>query len=299
MFFQLSFTFGQNIYIKAFGDTSSTPIIFLHGGPGYNSSTFEITTAQKLADEGYYVVVYDRRGEGRSGNNAKYNFDQTHSDLIRIIDSLNIDSANLIGHSFGGIIAVTFAEKYSTRVNSIVFVGAPVSLQESFKTIIDSCEKIYTDSNDLTNLSYIKMLKLMDTSSIMYSSYCFMHAMQNGFYSTKSPSQDAQKIYSLFKSDSVLIKNASKMGYTQPQVFLKNEAYTTLDLSMNILNLIDNGVKITGMYGKEDGLFSTKQINDLKKMIGDENILYFDNCSHSVFIDQQKLFIEGINKLTK
>jgi proline iminopeptidase len=299
IFFQISSSFGQDIYVKTFGDTSSTPIIYLHGGPGYNSSTFEITTAQKLVNEEYYVVIYDRRGEGRSGENAEYSFKQTHSDLLRIMDSLNLKSVNLIGHSFGGMVAITFAEKYKDRVSSIVLVGAPVSLQESFKTIINSCEKIYEQSNDETNLSYIKMLKAMNSTSLEYSSYCFMHAMQNGFYTPKNPTSEAKQIYELFKSDSILIKYASKMGYKQPQGFWKNEAYTTMDLSTNIIDLIKHGIKIFGMYGKEDGLYSSQQITDFKKMLGNENVLYLDNCSHNVFIDQQKIFIEGLNKWIK
>lgn len=54
------------IYSAAYGKASDPAVIFLHGGPGYNSLDFEVTTAQKLADQGFYVIVYDRRGEGRS-----------------------------------------------------------------------------------------------------------------------------------------------------------------------------------------------------------------------------------------
>lgn len=292
---QLPSAIGQNIYLRTFGDSSSIPIIFLHGGPGYNCSSFEITTAQKLADEGYYVVVYDRRGEGRSGEMAAYTFEQTHSDLLGIMDSLHLGSANFLGHSFGGMVAVTFAEKYKERVQSVVLVSAPVSLQQSFKTIIHSCENIYTESNHSTNLSYIKMLKEMDPTSIQYSSYCFLHAMQNGFYSPKKPTPEAMDIYSLFRTDSTLLQYASKMGYTQPQGFWKNEGYTSLDLTRNIISLKENGTPIYGIYGKEDGLYSIEQVDQLTTMLGEEHVLYVDNCSHSVFIDQQDVFILGLN----
>lgn len=292
-------SFGQDIYVQTFGESSSIPLIYLHGGPGYNCSTFEITTAQELANEGYYVVVYDRRGEGRSSENAEYTFDQTHSDLIAIMDSLKLESANLIGHSFGGMVAITFAEKYKERVQSITLVGAPVSLQESFKTIIRICEKIYTDSNDEMNLSYIRILKEMDTASIQYSSYCFMHAMQNGFYSPKAPTDEAKAIYSLFRSDSILIKYAANMGYKQPQGFWKNEAYTTMDLTENLVSLKKSGIEIYGMYGMEDGLYSKEQIDNLKSILGDKRLLYLENCSHTVYIDQQAAFINGLNNWLK
>lgn len=290
---------GQDLYVQTFGDTTSTPVIYLHGGPGYNSSTFEVTTALELANNDYFVVVYDRRGEGRSANNADYTFEQTHSDLLGIMDSLNIESTVLIGHSFGGMVAVTFAEKYQDRVQSIILVGAPVSLQESFKTIINSCEKIYTKNDDQENLSYISMLKEMDTTTVQYSSFCFMHAMQNGFYSTNNPTDKAKELYQLFQSDSILIKYAQQMGSKQPQGFWKNEAYTTIDLSTNINELIKSDTEIYGLYGKEDGLYSEEQVESLKKILGADRLKYLDNCSHSVFIDQQSKFIEYLNQWVK
>jgi hypothetical protein len=33
------------------------------GGPGYNCAGFEVSTAQELANNGFYVIVYDRRGK--------------------------------------------------------------------------------------------------------------------------------------------------------------------------------------------------------------------------------------------
>ena len=71
----------QTIYSKAFGDPKNDPIIYLHGGPGYNSMGFEITTAQKLSENGFYVIVYDRRGEGRSPDEqAVFTFQETFDD---------------------------------------------------------------------------------------------------------------------------------------------------------------------------------------------------------------------------
>lgn len=289
----------QNLYVRTFGQNTSTPIIFLHGGPGYNCASFEVSTAQKLADAGYYVIVYDRRGEGRSESKAQFTFQQSREDLIGIMDSLKISSSHFIGHSFGGMLAVNLAEKLPVKVRSITLVGAPVSLQESFKTIIDSCEKIYRQKEDKTNLSYLKMLKGMDSTSIQYSSYCFMHAMQNGFYSPKNPSADALKLYALFKTDSILIANAAKMGHTQPRGFWKNEAYTTMNLSPSIQKLVNSKLPVFGLYGKEDGLYSKKQIEDLALLIGEDQLLYLDNCSHSVFVDQQQLFIDAIKNWTE
>ncbi len=294
------FAYGQSIYTKSFGNSKDMPIIFLHGGPGYNCVNFEATTAQQLADKGFFVIIYDRRGEGRSKDpNTKFTFKETFDDLNAIYKKYNLKKANLIGHSFGGVVATLFAEANPKKVQSIILVGAPVSLQETIKTIISTSKTIYQTKNDSINLNYISILENMDKNSIEYSSYSLMHAMQNGFYSTKNPTEDAKIIYSKFKTDTLLIKYASEMKYQALQGFLKNEKYTTIDLTKNLQTLLKQRIKIYGLYGKEDGLYSSQQITDLQNLIGKSNLKYFDNCSHNVFIDQQAQFIEQIKTWTK
>ena len=290
----------QSIYSQAFGDPTNPALIFLHGGPGYNSSTFEFTTAQKLADEGFYVVVYDRRGEGRSTDpQATFTFKETFDDLTNLYQKYHLKKASLLGHSFGGIVATLYAEKHREKVNSIVLIGAPVSLQSTFKTIIKTCKAIYTDNNDTENLKYIQLLENMDTSSIEYSSYCFMHAMQNGFYTPKVISQEAQTIYALFGANEQLKLYAMQMTYEGPQGFWKNEQYTAIDLTSHLNHLLEQHLPIYGMYGKDDGLYAAEQVNDLQALIGKEALHYFDHCSHSVFIDQQTLFIDALKNWIK
>ena len=289
----------QKIYTKTFGNSKSKPIIFLHGGPGYNSVSFEVTTAQKIADNDFYVIVYDRRGEGRSEDkNAKFTFQETFDDLNEIYKKFSLKRATLIGHSFGGIITTLFAEKYPKSINSIILVSAPISLPETFKTIIKSIKSIYQTKKDDTNLNYINMLEKMDSNSIEYSSYCFAHAMQNGFYSTRNPNDLAKNIYATFRTDTLLSKYASKMDYIAPQGFWKNEKYTTINLTENLKVLKSKNLKIYSLFGKEDGLYSAEQIAKTENIVGISNNKYLENCSHNVFIDQQKIFIETLKKWT-
>ena len=287
----------QTIYSKAFGNPNNKPLIYLHGGPGYNAVGFEATTAQKLSEHGFYVITYDRRGEGRSPDkNAKFTFNETFEDLNLIYDTFNLTSATLIGHSFGGVIASLYAEKYPEKTKSIILVSAPLSMQETFSTIIKSSKSIYTSKKDSVNLYYINMLEKMNKSSIEYSSYCFTHAMQNGFYYPKDPTQEALNIYSRFKTDPLLAKYSSEMTYDAPKGFWKNEKYTTLDLKNNLKQIVKNGTPVFGLYGKDDGLFSETQIKNIENLIGENNLVYLSNCSHNLFIDQQIKFMNALKK---
>lgn len=291
----------SSLYVHTFGAQTDEPIVFLHGGPGYNSASFEVSTARRLAASEFFVIVYDRRGEGRSvDQNAKFTFKESIADLSEILEEYKLTKVNLIGHSFGGVLATLFAKKHPEKVKSITLVGAPMNLQESFTTIIKSCTEIYKENEDKANLNYLDMLLEMDHSSLEYSSYCFFHAMQNGFYSTKTPNQKATELYAKMKTDTAMQQILSTMTQVPPQQFWKNEKYTTMDLNKNLKKIAaNNDISVFGLYGKEDGLYSPDQIAKLEKIVGNENITYLDSCSHSVFIDRQDTFINHFKTMIK
>lgn len=289
----------QSVYSKAYGNPKDPAVLFLHGGPGYNSAAFEGTTATVLANNGFYVIVYDRRGEGRSDDDhAAFTFEETFKDLKQLYKKFKLRKAILIGHSFGGLVATLYAEQYPKKVQALILVGAPMNLQETFSHIIDHSTQIYEEKEDQGNLYYMNLLHKMDKNSMEYASYCFTHAMQNGFYSPKNPSAEAAAIYATFSTTPLLIEQASKMTYKAPQGFWKNEHYTSLDLNNNLQKVLQQKTPVFGLYGKEDGLFSTAQVEKLEQMLGTDHLLYFDNCSHNVFIDQQSSFIRALKKWT-
>ena len=82
--------------------------------------------------------------------------------------------------------------------------------------------------------------------------------------------------------------------------FSKNEKYTTIDLSGYIKDLVNKKMKVYGLYGQEDGLYSAQQVIELNLILGSiDNLAYFDHCSHSIFMDQQDKFIDALKKWLK
>lgn len=289
----------QNLYVKTFGKPTDKAIIYLHGGPGYNSAAFEATTAQKLADAGYLVIIYDRRGEGRSINKtAEYTFQQTFDDLNGLYTTYHLTKATLMGHSFGGIVATEFAKTYPEKISSVLLVSAPINLQKTFRNIIARSSEMYKAKGDSNNLKYVGVLSKMDTASLMYSSYAFMHAMQNGFYTPDQMSDEAKAIYTRFKTDS-LAKYGAQNDMMAPTGFWKNEHYTTLDLTADLEALKAKKMKVYAMYGKDEGLYAPQQVADAEAILGKQNVAYFENASHNLFMDQQSKFINTVKAWTK
>ena len=288
----------QNLYLKTFGSQNNTPLLFLHGGPGGCSIDFELTTAQKLADKGFFVIVYDRRGEGRSDDpKLAYTFDQTCHDITEIYKQYNLQSASLLGHSFGGIVATKFAAKYPKKVKNIVLAGAPVDLQMSFKTILKTVENIAVTKKDSATLKQLDFVKKQDTSSIYYSSGSFMLAMQNGIYNTKNPDSSAVKLYSFLIENPAakayfesMAKSNYKNMYASSMGFFNNEKYTSLNITADLKSIKET--PIYGIYGQEDGLFDEKQISMVRNLTKD--FVYLENCSHNAFMDRQVEFINTL-----
>jgi len=81
-----------------------------------------------------------------------------------------------------------------------------------------------------------------------------------------------------------------------PLGFWKNEKYTTIDLTATIKNLLAMKMKVYGLYGKDDGLYSNEQVTSLQQIIGNDHLKYFDHCSHNVMIDQQTQFLKAIKE---
>lgn len=281
----------QEIYSKAYGDKTKPALLFMHGGPGYNSVSFELSTAQKLADEGYYVIVYDQRGGGRSKDvaDSKYTFEEAFADINTILSKYGVKKTSILGHSWGGTLGLQYAMKYPDKVNKFIMVDSPLSYQKSFKTIIKRCKEKYTTEKS-PNLQYILMLEKMDTTTLEYSSYCFMNAMQCGLYQPKNQSPESKELYQEL-SKSPEAKYMSDMTREPVTGFFTNEKYTMMDMSDEIKKLAAKN-KIFGIFGADDGLFDEAQYNEFKQLMGEDNFSIVPDASHSVFIDQREKFID-------
>lgn len=121
--------FSLNFTEKGYG----APLILLHGNG--ESSGYFVNQIDRFANE-YRVIAVDTRGHGASPRgNKPFTLETFADDLKNLLDSLNIEKANILGFSDGGNIAVTFALKYPERVASLVLNGAnlfPSGLKSSF-----------------------------------------------------------------------------------------------------------------------------------------------------------------------
>ncbi len=90
---------GTKLYVKDWGQ--GQPIVLIHGWP-LNADSWEYQSV-KLAEAGYRVIAYDRRGFGRSEQPfTSYNYDTLSDDLADVMSALDLKDAVIAGFSMGG-----------------------------------------------------------------------------------------------------------------------------------------------------------------------------------------------------
>ena len=99
------------------------PILILHGW-GVGSDSW-IKVQEFLASKGYKVVVPDLPGFGRSHNPLKSWTVDNYVDWVDdFMDSRDLNSIFLIGHSFGGRIGIKFAVRHPEKVKKLILCAA-------------------------------------------------------------------------------------------------------------------------------------------------------------------------------
>jgi len=136
---------------------SGEPLIIIHGGPGLSHDYLAPQLIDLLAKD-YQLVFYDQRASGRSSgvdDTTRLTISQFANDLEMLRQQLEINRLNLLGHSFGGLLAMYYAISYPDNVNKLLLIDtAPASWELNFpyfwKTISD--RQTENDKQELTNL---------------------------------------------------------------------------------------------------------------------------------------------------
>jgi len=121
-------------------DGFGLPVVFLHAGVADRRMWAE--QMQVVAEAGYHVIAYDRRGVGET-NSADVPFSPV-ADLEAVLDGLSIHAAVLVGSSTGGGLALDFAIENPERTVGLVLVatalgGAPEpELPEEAEALFDA-----------------------------------------------------------------------------------------------------------------------------------------------------------------
>lgn len=123
------------------------PMIVLHGGPDFDHR-YLLPDLDRLADA-FRLIYYDQRGRGKSAEGvqpADVTLASEVGDLDKVRQHFRLESAALLGHSWGAVLALEYALRHPTRVSHMVLMNpAPASASDVAVLRTSYLEKLGAD----------------------------------------------------------------------------------------------------------------------------------------------------------
>ena len=113
----------MRLHVHEWGEADAPPLFCMHGVTSWGGRY------RKLAEEalgGFHVVAPDLRGHGLSTWDPPWNLGTQVADLIETFDAHDVERADVVGHSWGGRLALELAARRPERVARLVLLDPVV-----------------------------------------------------------------------------------------------------------------------------------------------------------------------------
>jgi proline iminopeptidase len=275
-------TNGINTYCKIIGE--GEPVIVIHGGPGM-AHNYLLPKFSKLVDN-HKVIFYDQRACGKTNGEEfpeEISLDNMVKDLEALRLSLGIEKMNLIGQSWGGLIAMNYAVKYPEKLKSLILLeSAPASsLYEIVFTNNIMELRSEDERKELEEISKAEEYKNGNPKAVVdyYHSYFKPYFYDRSFL----------KELDLSYFDYELIR---KSNIADPILM---EYMTNFDI-YNELNVITVPTLI--IHGKQD-VIPYWSIERIHKSIPSSEFILLDECGHFAYLEKNKEYFDYIEKFLR
>jgi 3-oxoadipate enol-lactonase len=257
---------GTDLKVKANGieicyddlGAGTLPVIFIHGFP-FNKSSWQPQLDALQAQ--FRVIAYDNRGFGQSQEgDEKLTVTLMANDLIKLMDSLEIDKAIICGLSMGGYIALNAVTRFPDRFAAFVLCDTQCvsDTPEGAKKRYETAEKIQKEGKEKFAEGFMGKLFAKETVA---SNMSVQENVRSMIISTSVPTLVA-----------ALDALAQR---TETCTELKNVAKPSLIIC-----------------GEEDGITPPAQSETMHKNLSGSEIVIIPNAGHLSNLEQPALFNE-------
>ncbi len=280
-----------NIWTKYNGDNSKIKVLLLNGGPGATHEYFECF--ENFFDPlNIEFIYYDQLGCGLSDNPK----DTTLWDLPRFVEeveqvrkalNLNKDNFYLLGHSWGGILAMQYALKYQDNLKGLIISNMMSScpaygkyaqevLAPQFdQKVLDTIRQI-EKKGDFANPKYMQLLM----PNFYAKHICRIPLEQWPEPMTRSFSKSNQSLY-------VTMQGPSEFGI--------GGNLTNWDVSKQLPQIKTPTLTIGGTYDTMD----PEHMKWMSTQLPHGRFLLCPNGSHMSMYDDQKNYFPGLIQFIK
>lgn len=259
------------------------PLVLISGGPGASHNYFHPSFSQ-LSDVAQ-VIYFDAFGRGKSARaeaKREYTFARDIADLEAFRKVRGFEQINLLGHSYGGMVAQAYAIQYPQHVKRLILADTFFS-GEMWQANNDSCNQI------LRNQCPEVWAKVMALR-------------RQGHHSSSKEHQDAYQlpIGMVYYHDA----SKAKLAWDDPSNndvyyaiagddadFLIGGDIAALDFRLDLKKLT---MPVLVMAGRYDRVSIPRFAVEYKRYLPTAQFVMFEESGHNPFIEETRKFIDTI-----
>lgn len=237
-------------------------VVLVHGGPGADHSVSKPYFGQ-ITDIAQ-VVYYDHRGNGRSedGKRQDWTLTQWADDLKGLCDALGIEKPIVIGTSFGGFVALSYATRFPDHAGGLALISTAAKVE--FSAIFDAFERL--GGERVKHIAQSYWTHPTDEGRDLYRTHCVP------FYSDhEKPAEWPSR---------VLWRNETALWFNGP-----NNEHGRFDFREDLKNI---RCPVLVMVGEDDPITPPEFSDAIVENLTAETVTYakFENCGHGVVGDK-------------
>ncbi len=274
------------VWTKRIGHNPKVKVLLLNGGPGATHEYFECFE-NFLPAEGIEFIYYDQLGCGNSDNpndTSLWDLSRYVEELEQVRKALNLNKDNcyLLGHSWGGILAMEYALKYQANIKGLIISNMMASCPDYGKyadevlapqmdqKVLDTIRQI-EKTKDFQNPRYMLLLE---------SNYYVQHLCRMPL--GKWPEPITRSLGKLNSSLYVTMQGPSEFGISG-----KLETWDRFE-QLSKLN-----IPVLSIGAKYDTM-DPEHMKKIASKVQNGSYLFCPNGSHFCFYDDQKIYFEGL-----
>ena len=277
------------VWTKRIGNNPKIKVLLLNGGPGCTHEYFECFESF-LPKEGIEFIYYDQLASGNSDNpndTSFYSLPRYVEELeqVRIALKLNKQNFYLLGHSWGGVLAMQYALKYQANIKGLII-----------SNMMANCLKYGQYANDV--LSKQMNPEILDSIRVMekkgdFKNSRYMPILEKYFYSQhicrlpQYPEPVKRSFNKINNSLYTIMQGPSEFGIAGK--------LTNWDVSNELKNIMVPSLVIGAKYDTMD----PEYMKWMSIQIPNGQFLLCPNGSHMCMYDDQIVYFKGLIEFLK
>lgn len=275
------------VWTKRIGNNPKVKVLLLNGGPGMSHEYFECME-NFLPAAGIEFIYYDQLGTGFSDNPndvAFWDLPRYVEEVEQVRKALQLDSSNfvLLGHSWGGILAMEYALKYQANLKGVVISNMMASCPDYGKYAEVLAKQIPTAA--LAEIRDLEAKK--DFNNPRYMELLTPHYYNQHICRIPWPEPMNRAFGRLNSSLYVTMQGPSEFGISGK--------LTTWDRKKDLPKLTIPTLTIGGKYDTMD----PAHMQWMATQVQHGTYLYCPNGSHMSMYDDQQVYMKGLVSFLK